>query len=429
MRMMPTPLIGSSDTGATPKASGSGTSSVPLRALAMDAVVDSSNLKRKRGLLEKVSPPNGKGSPVVAMRQHSVTITPKYPISRPVSSPVKKPQAPKRMREVVDRDINGSQDNDKTKSGTGETSKLSCQSIDAATKDVETSDGSSQSILIETLQLPPEKSVSEVPPSEENTVEESSTAGVRRTTRVRKTVQPSSIADVFGSAPGPAASLKSRRKGIPRSLARAEESGLSGMSAVALKALTSTNTVRNQGYATAKLEMEVIRKEGARPASPTVKVKTVLQRQQEETGKRRAERAEKRAKNKGYSSPLGQSDTDGQSDQDDSSVFDDETSPLKHRRGPGDEEDYQTPDKPLKRLKFEDGDDEDEAKEEGRRVKWHRGLYTTIYLDEIHPRTRSRPTENAIKKGCLTPNSKVNTGWFCYIVEHANNMSMLSPFL
>jgi hypothetical protein len=85
---------------------------------------------------------------------------------------------------------------------------------------------------------------------------------------------------------------------------------------------------------------------------------------------------------------------------------DDEDSSRKHRRGPGEEEDYETParpDKPLKRPRFED---EKEDVQEKKRVKWDRGLYSEIYLDQIEVRPGKRPTEHIIKKGCLAPTAK-----------------------
>ena len=70
----------------------------------------------------------------------------------------------------------------------------------------------------------------------------------------------------------------------------------SEMSATALKQLTMTNTVRNQHYLSARLETEVIKKDGARPESPMVKIKTIAQRQLEEQTEQRTERAKRRAR-------------------------------------------------------------------------------------------------------------------------------------
>jgi hypothetical protein len=182
------------------------------------------------------------------------------------------------------------------------------------------------------------------------------------------------------------------------------------MSAVALKALTSSNTLRNQRYLAAKLETEVVRKPGARPESPAVKIKPTLQRQRDVKGKERKERADRRARRGDGRIGEGQSDTDRQSDIGDSSAadfdsdWDDQSSsPLRkrHKRAPGDEEDYETP----LRTRVREEDDAEAA--EKRRVKWDRGLFTTIYLDEVTVGARRPPKENIATKGCLAATAKV----------------------
>ncbi|KAJ7063285.1 hypothetical protein C8F01DRAFT_69162 [Mycena amicta] len=114
-----------------------------------------------------------------------------------------------------------------------------------------------------------------------------------------------------------------------------------GMTAVALKALTSSNTTKNQRYLAAKLETQVIKKEGDRPESPGMKVRTVSQREADERGAKRKERAARRARRgedvtEEEAMGMGHDEMDVDSDLD--------SSPLpRHRRGPGDEEDYETP--------------------------------------------------------------------------------------
>ncbi|KAF8228185.1 hypothetical protein L208DRAFT_259678 [Tricholoma matsutake] len=227
----------------------------------------------------------------------------------------------------------------------------------------------------------------------------------RRTTRIRKTVNPIVVADVFADATPP----QPRRRAN-----KTQSSGdgvFSGMSAVALKALTSSNTIRNQKYLAAKLETEVVRKPGARPESPAVKIKPTLQRQRDAKGKERKERADRRARQSDGRIGEGKGDSDRQSDVGDSSAADldsdwDEqsSSPVRkrHKRAPGDEEDYETP------LRTSVGeDDEDEVTAEKRRVKWDRGLFTTIYLDEVTVGPRRPPKENIASKGCLAATAKV----------------------
>jgi len=81
-----------------------------------------------------------------------------------------------------------------------------------------------------------------------------------------------------------------------------------------------------------------------------------------------------------------------------------ESSPVRHQRAPGDEEDYETP-KQGKRVRSGTVSSED-GQEEKKRVKWHRGLSTVVFLDDVEPGTKARPKENFLIKGCLTPAAK-----------------------
>ncbi|KAJ7273693.1 hypothetical protein B0H12DRAFT_1043535 [Mycena haematopus] len=219
-------------------------------------------------------------------------------------------------------------------------------------------------------------------------------SAVRRTTRLRKSVFPASV--------GPPQPLPTRRKVSSQQLPSG--SGVfAGMTAVALKALTSSNTTKNQKYLAAKLETEVIRKVGARPESPGVKIRTIAQREQDEKGTRRKQRAARRARR----TDDGLSENDGMSDAGDESPMDTDmdSSPLRHRRGPGDEEEYETPKVNGAKRGRADSLSEDKQAEK-KRVKWHRGLSTAVFLDEVEPRPKARPKENVVKKGCLAPTAK-----------------------
>ncbi|KAG1756805.1 uncharacterized protein EDB91DRAFT_1076736 [Suillus paluster] len=190
---------------------------------------------------------------------------------------------------------------------------------------------------------------------------------------------------------------------------RSEGDGFMGMTAIALQALTTSNTTKNQQIF-AKLEREVIRKDGTRPESPTVKVRTILQKEREMKDQQRHERAKRRARRSDEG--LGLSDGEGASELSDQSMIEldrehDENDGVvwtRHRRGPGEVEDYETPDRPVKRLQFGDGSQEEER--ERKRVKWQHGLSTEIYLDEIHPRPNSWTKDFVIEKSCLAPTSK-----------------------
>ena len=111
---------------------------------------------------------------------------------------------------------------------------------------------------------------------------------------------------------------------------------------------------------------------------------------------------------------LGGRDTEGPTEQDDRVSLgaradhdeNDYAMPQKHRRGPGDEEDYETPERPERIIEPLRLEGMDRKVTPVKQVKWHRGLSTTIYLDEVDPRPKSLP-KNVIVRGCLAPTSKV----------------------
>jgi hypothetical protein len=248
--------------------------------------------------------------------------------------------------------------------------------------------------------------------SSSSPVDGSHSLKIRRTARARKATQPNATIDVFGTVNAPP--LLPRRKAQGLGSARADADAFSGMSAVALRALTSSNTTRNQKYIAAKLETEVIRREGARPDSPTVKIKTTIQRREEERAEQRKERAERRARRSddgfGFPDAEGHFPTsmsiDGESDWDLDEQGDERRTASKHQRGPGDEEDYETPEKSerLPKRSRAEGD----VREEKKRVKWDHGLSTAIFVDDVHPRTRAHPDKNLIRKGCLARTAKAS---------------------
>ncbi|KAF8163284.1 hypothetical protein B0H34DRAFT_795011 [Crassisporium funariophilum] len=237
-------------------------------------------------------------------------------------------------------------------------------------------------------------------PDDLSTLDASSLSNPRRTTRSRRTTKQDSFSE------GSSRPLTSRRK--PAS-SRSDDI-FSGMSMTALKDLTISNTVRNQQYLSARLETEVIRKEGARPESPAVKIRTIVQRQTEEKLKQRSERAQRRARRSG--DDMASSDIEGSSDVGYSSPCEGQSKVglVKHQRGPGDEDDYETPERPdrhMKRIRlFEDGDAIQGVEQPQRRVKWDRGLFTAVYLDEVELGSRQPSKENRSLKGILAPTAK-----------------------
>ncbi|KAJ7774647.1 hypothetical protein DFH07DRAFT_952358 [Mycena maculata] len=357
---------------------GSGSSSDDMKT----AESGPSSLKRKRA-----PSPQSKLRPVVLLRQVAPT---KYvPRPAPVQappSPVKRPAVAKfRMVDLHARP-NGAVDAAETK-------------LPDPPPPVESAP--EQVLLVAPASSPviPHSEPSSDPASSSPTqdaTEAESASSVRRTTRLRKSV--------FPAAAGPGQALPTRRK-VSAQRQPAGSGAFAGMTAVALKALTSLNTTKNQQYLAARLETEVVRKEGARPESPAVKIRTIAQREQDERGTRRQERAARRARR----SDDGWSDAE---DGGDSSMMDGEgsedgleSSPGRrpHRRGPGDEEDYETP-RAAKRARSGSGSGEEG--QEKKRVKWDRGLSTAVFLDDVEPGTKARPKENLLMRGCLAPTAK-----------------------
>jgi len=185
------------------------------------------------------------------------------------------------------------------------------------------------------------------------------------------------------------------------------------MSALALKALTTTNTAKNQHNLVAILETEVIRKPGMRPGSPTTKLKTIDEKRMTEQGQERKERAERRARR---ASEL-QEDSSLTGDDEEGLLLGPDGKPIRHRRGPGDEGDYESPER-IKRSEKRARAGETGEPGEGARaksVRWDRGLFTTIYFDDLplQSRVRDRPQAPVTcARGALADSAKVTAHVF-----------------
>lgn len=127
------------------------------------------------------------------------------------------------------------------------------------------------------------------------------------------------------AAPRPATASRGRPPATPK----APASGVTGlqMSDKELKSLTMKNTARNQTYFV-EIDLQVIRKDCPRPPSPSTRVRAAIGIEEKEAEAKKRGRAE-RAKKRG----LLEEEMDNEEDE----------SPLKHFRAPGDEEDYETP--------------------------------------------------------------------------------------
>ncbi|KAJ6547543.1 hypothetical protein B0H19DRAFT_998676 [Mycena capillaripes] len=367
---------------------GSGSSSDDMKT----AEAGASGLKRKR-----VPSPQTRARPVVLIRQ----VVPTKFASKPVPvqtapSPVKRPAVAKfRMVDLHARPVDADPKPPNTESSAEPTPAPEPEPV-----------------LVDPLRSPPVSSPPPVispeftndpapqPPSSPPP-DAAEPGTVRRTTRLRKSVFPASTSASASAGPQP---LPTRRK-VGSQQPPSGSGVFAGMTAVALKALTSSNTTKNQKYLAAKLETEVVRMEGERPESPAVKIRTIAQREQDEKGTQRKARAARRARRSEDGFSEGEGDAGDESAADTYSDMD--SSPVRrHRRGPGDEEDYETPKMNGSKRARAGSMDDDDGPAEKKRVKWDRGLSTAVYLDEVEPRTMVHPKENMVKKGCLAPTAK-----------------------
>lgn len=173
-----------------------------------------------------------------------------------------------------------------------------------------------------------------------------------------------------------------------------------------LRNLTTSNTLRNQHYVCSKVETKVVLKEGKRPASPTTKVKTILEKKKEGQEKSRGERAARRVEKLAATN-----------DQDQEMVDSTDPAMRKHPRGAGDEEDYETPVKPVRDM---DIDEDQEESRKRKRVKWDKDLLQRFELDETNMEGIRKAAELAkarmVTKSCIpTQVSMPFLWWFIHI--------------
>lgn len=153
------------------------------------------------------------------------------------------------------------------------------------------------------------------------------------------------------------------------------------MSEKELKAATQRNTVRNQVYI-CSIDRQIVRVEGPRPPSPTSKIRTTAEKEEEDRKAGRGARAKRRRKS---------GDDDDPSSDEEAPVGTEEV-----LRAPGDEDDYSTPARPLKRAKVDE--------EKDRFVRWNREL-TVIRggLGDTQPPKAPTPERSAIKPEARYP--------------------------
>jgi hypothetical protein len=246
------------------------------------------------------------------------------------------------------------------------------------------------------IQLNPIRS--ELNASSSNSLSDGLSSSTTRITRSRR--NPQAVNDVFG----PVRPLQPRRR---RTAEIQFESTFPSMSALALKALTTTNTAKNQHNLVAILETEIIRKAGNRPGSPTTKLKTIEEKKKLEQDLGRRERAERRARR---SSEILE-DSSLTSDDEESLPLGPDGKLVRHRRGPGDEEDYETPEK---RIRIDEAGESEEGVR-AKSVRWDRSLFTTIYFDDLPLQSQAHDKPQApgtCARGALADSAKVTARTF-----------------
>jgi len=150
-----------------------------------------------------------------------------------------------------------------------------------------------------------------------------------------------------------------------------------------LKTTTDRNTMRNQVYFCA-IDRQVVHVAGPRPPSPTSKIRTTADRDEEQKKNSRENRAKRRgARESGASTEAGSPDR-----------------PIIQRveqiRGPGDDEDWKTPARPMKKAKLR----------EEKNVKWDRGL-VIIHDDGSEVKPPPSMDHDELPKGCVRESSRV----------------------
>jgi len=148
-----------------------------------------------------------------------------------------------------------------------------------------------------------------------------------------------------------------------------------------LKTTTERNTMRNQVYFCA-IDRQIVHIPGPRPPSPTSKIRTTADRDEDNKKKSREHRAKRRgARESGASTEAGSPERPI-------------IQRIEQNRGPGDEEDWKTPARPSKKAKLR----------EEKNVKWDREL-VVIHDDGSEVKL---PTDlDEPPKGCVRQSAKV----------------------
>ncbi|ODN99201.1 hypothetical protein I350_07360 [Cryptococcus amylolentus CBS 6273] len=164
-----------------------------------------------------------------------------------------------------------------------------------------------------------------------------------------------------------------------------------------LKTTTARNTARNQVYHCA-IDRQIIRQPGPRPPSPTSKIRTTSDREEEDRKNAREVRARRRK---------------GEPEEDDKPVLE----KIEVLKAPGDEEEYtHSPVRPAKRSRTSTGSNSSEGR---KRIRWDREILV-IHSDGAGKRTPSEePVDASVGKSCIKTKTPLD--------EHGNVIDAQRP--
>jgi hypothetical protein len=170
------------------------------------------------------------------------------------------------------------------------------------------------------------------------------------------------------------------------------------MSGKELKTTTERNTSRNQVFFCA-IDRQIVRVPGPRPPSPTSKIRTTADRDEEEKKNSREHRAKRRARDSVASTEGGSPERPV-------------IQRVERARCPGDEEDWKTPARPAKKAKLR----------EEKNVKWDKGL-VIIHDDGSAVVPPSSSEVDGPLKGCVRQAAIVSGAELLDLLEADKNRS------
>ncbi|KAL7424495.1 hypothetical protein Q5752_000179 [Cryptotrichosporon argae] len=186
---------------------------------------------------------------------------------------------------------------------------------------------------------------------------------------------------------------RSRPKRTPKPVLVAAKTDtiVPGMSEKELKAVTARHTAKNEVYVSCAIDKQVVRVPGPRPPSPTSKIPTLKQREEEG---RKAQRTERARRRKGQDSD--DDEHEHEHDNEHGAVV-----TVHTVQGPGEDEAWVTPPRPSKKARLDDAHSQAAVKS----VTWDKGLH--VIRGSYEDMGRVVPVAVAVPKSCIPAVSRV----------------------